>query len=148
MQKISPFLWFNGNGEEAISFYTSIFKDSSVGHISRMPNGVMMGGTFYLQGQEFMALNGGPMFQFTPAISLFVKCADQAEVDYYWNALLADGGEESRCGWLKDKFGLSWQIIPNRLGELMSDKDPGRAKSYASHAEDEQNRCGGARSSG
>lgn len=128
MQKITPFLWFNNNGEEAINFYTAIFKDAATVHISRKQDGSMMSGTFRLQGQEFMALNGGPMFQFTPAISLFVKCADQAEVDYYWNALLADGGEESRCGWLKDRFGLSWQIIPNRLGQLLGDADPGRAQ--------------------
>lgn len=134
MQKITPFLWFDGNGEEAINFYTSIFKDAATVHISRYgkgapgAEGTMMSGTFRLAGQEFMALNGGPIFQFTPAISFFVKCADQAEVDYYWNSLLAGGGEESRCGWLKDKYGLSWQIIPNRLGELLGDKDPARAQ--------------------
>lgn len=127
MQKITPFLWFNNNGEEAINFYTSVFKDAATVHISRLPNGAMMSATFSLYGQEFMALNGGPMFRFTEAISLFVKCADQAEVDYYWNALTAEGGQESRCGWLKDKFGLSWQIIPNRLGELLNDPDPARA---------------------
>ncbi|GAA4466129.1 VOC family protein [Nemorincola caseinilytica] len=134
MQKITPFLWFDGNGEEAINFYTSIFKDSATVSISRygkgapMPEGTMITATFRLQGQEFMALNGGPMFQFTPAISLFIKCKDQEEVNYFWDSLLADGGTEERCGWLRDRFGLSWQIIPDRLGELLNDKDGARAQ--------------------
>jgi predicted 3-demethylubiquinone-9 3-methyltransferase (glyoxalase superfamily) len=111
MQKITPFLWFDNNAEEAMNFYTSIFKDSSIGGIHRMGDKVLTA-TFYLNGQEFMVLNGGPMFKFTEAISLFVKCDTQDEVDYYWNALTADGGQESMCGWLKDKYGLSWQIVP------------------------------------
>jgi predicted 3-demethylubiquinone-9 3-methyltransferase (glyoxalase superfamily) len=134
MQKITPFLWFDGNGEEAINFYTSVFKDAATVHISRygkgapMPEGTMMSGVFRLQGQEFMALNGGPMFQFTPAISFFVRCSTQDEVDYFWKELIKEGGAESRCGWLLDKYGISWQIIPDRLGELLSDEDGARAQ--------------------
>ena len=134
MQKITPFLWFNGNAEEAMNFYTSIFKESSIVHISRIgeggpaPKGTVITGTFRLGQQEFMALNGGPMFSFTPAISFFVHCKDQQEVDHYWEKLSA-GGEPQRCGWLKDKFGVSWQIIPEALGRLMGDKDPKKAKS-------------------
>lgn len=123
MQKISPFLWFDNQAEEAINFYTSIFKNSKIGSSSRYPEsmgGHFMTGTFYLDGVEFMALNAGPHFKFTEAISLFVKCKDQEEVDYYWNKLTADGGQESQCGWLKDKFGLSWQIIPDQLGYYLS----------------------------
>ena len=133
MQKITPFLWFDNNAEEAINFYTSVFKDSKVGRISRYDKsfpekeGAVMTATFYLFGQEFMVLNGGPLFTFTEAISLFVHCEDQQEVDYYWEALSA-GGKESRCGWLKDKFGLSWQIIPNALGQMLADKDPAKAQ--------------------
>lgn len=134
MQKITPFLWFNDNAEEAMNFYTSIFKNAKVKNASHYPEGFpgVMGGklmtaTFELEGQEFMVLNGGPMYQFTEAISFFVKCRDQEEVDHFWNALLADGGQESRCGWLKDKYGLSWQIIPDALGRLMGDSDRAKA---------------------
>ena len=132
MQKITPFLWFNGQAEEAMNFYASIFKNSEVKEVRRWgkggpaPEGSVMGGTVVLEGQEFFTLNGGPQFSFTPAISLFVSCNTQAEVDELWSKLVA-GGEESRCGWLKDKYGLSWQIIPGVLSELLGDKDPARA---------------------
>jgi predicted 3-demethylubiquinone-9 3-methyltransferase (glyoxalase superfamily) len=128
MQKITPFLWFDGNAEEAISFYTSIFKDAKPGNLHRLPDGQIITGSFQLHGQDFMVLNGGPMFKFTPAISFFVNCETQEEVDELWNKLLAGGGVEERCGWLKDKFGLSWQIIPSALGKLMGDKDPQKGK--------------------
>jgi predicted 3-demethylubiquinone-9 3-methyltransferase (glyoxalase superfamily) len=132
-QKITPFLWFDGNAEDAINFYTSIFKDSKVVNVSRYgeagpgPKGSLMTATFQLNGQEFMALNGGPMFRFTEAISFFVKCNTQAEIDEFWDKL-SEGGEKSRCGWLKDKFGLSWQIVPPILGQLLNDKDPEKSK--------------------
>jgi predicted 3-demethylubiquinone-9 3-methyltransferase (glyoxalase superfamily) len=128
MQKIRTFLWFNDDLEEAMRFYTSVFKNSKMGELMRGPDGKVMGGTFTLEGVEFMGLNGGPQFTFTEAISLFVDCKDQKEVDEFWAKLTADGGEESQCGWLKDKFGLSWQIIPSALPELLGDKDPTRAK--------------------
>lgn len=132
MQKITPFLWFDNNAEEAVHFYTSIFKDSKIDNISHYgesgpgPAGSVMMANFKLNGQEFYALNGGPEFKFTEAISFFITCEDQAEVDYYWEKL-SEGGEPQQCGWLKDKFGLSWQIVPKQLGELMGDKDPARA---------------------
>ena len=126
MQKITPFLWFNDQLEEAIEFYISVFKDGSVTEIKRGPDGKAFTASFELAGQKFMGLNGGPHFSFNEAISFFVSCKDQAEVDYYWDRLV-DGGEESQCGWLKDRFGLSWQIVPNRLFELTSDPDPARA---------------------
>lgn len=125
-QKITPYLWFDGKAEEAIRFYVSLFPDSEVVNLmkSEDPNhGGVLTATFRLAGQEFMALDGGPMFKFTEAISLFVKCDSQEEVDRLWEAL-SDGGEVQQCGWLKDRFGLSWQIIPNRLGELMGSGDP------------------------
>ena len=127
MQKITPFLWYDNNAEEAANFYTSIFKNSKI--VSKMPgpDGKLLGATFILDGQEFQALNGGPMFKFTEAISLFVKCETQKEIDYFWEKFTADGGQESMCGWLKDKFGLSWQIIPPILGELLGDKDRAKA---------------------
>src|SRR5579859_4589398 len=134
MTRITPFLWFDNNAEEAINFYVSIFKNSKIGHVSRYgeggpgPAGGLMTAEFQLDGQDFMALNGGPEFAFTEAISLFVSCADQQEVDHLWAELTADGGQESRCGWLKDKYGLSWQIIPRALGELLGDADPARAR--------------------
>jgi predicted 3-demethylubiquinone-9 3-methyltransferase (glyoxalase superfamily) len=129
MNKITPFLWFNTQAEEAMNFYVSIFKNSKPGPVRRAgPNGPVMSVSFTLDGQSFQALNGGPHFHFTPAISMFVDCKDQAEVDDLWNKLLADGGKEEQCGWLKDKFGLSWQIIPKALPELMNDKDPAKAK--------------------
>ena len=132
-QKITPFLWFNNNVEEAMSFYTSVFKNSKTDIISRWgeggmaPKGSVMSATFELEGQKFMALNGGPMFQFTEAISFFVSCDTQEEIDNYWEKLSA-GGQKSRCGWLKDKFGLSWQIVPANLSGLLYNKDPEKAK--------------------
>ncbi len=133
MQKITPFLWFDGNAEEAMNFYTSIFKNSKVGQITRCgdagpgPKGSVLTAKFQLEGQEFMALNGGPHFKFTPAISFFVNCETQQEVDDLWEKLLA-GGKAMQCGWLTDKFGISWQIIPKALGELMGDKDPQKSQ--------------------
>ena len=126
MQKITPFLWFDGQAEEAMNFYVSIFRNSKIISVTPGPNGTVMMATFQLEGQQFHALNGGPMFKFTEAISLFVNCTTQAEVDELWEKL-SEGGEKSRCGWLKDKYGLSWQIIPTALGELMGDKDPAKA---------------------
>ena len=134
MQKITPFLWFNGEAEEAANFYVSIFKNSKVLSVSRYGEagppglkGKAMSVTFMLDGQEIMALNGGPAYSPTPAFSLFVNCETQKEVDGLWERLSADGGEESRCGWLKDKFGLSWQIIPKALPELLSHKNSAKA---------------------
>ena len=133
MPKITPFLWFDNNAEEAMNFYVSIFKNSKVGTVSRCgdagpgPKGLVMSATFTLESQEFMALNGGPVFTFSPAISFFVSCQTQVEVDDLWEKLSA-GGEKSRCGWLKDKFGVSWQIIPSVLGELLADKDPAKSR--------------------
>lgn len=132
MHKISPFLWFNDNAEEAVNHYVSVFKNSRIidsmrcGDYGPGPKGSLLGATFELEGQRFMAINGGPMFQFSPAISLFVSCEDQAEVDELW-ARLTEGGEEEMCGWLKDKFGISWQIIPKKLMDLLSDPDPAMA---------------------
>lgn len=120
-QKISPFLWFDNNLEAAVTFYVSLFPDAKIAMINPMTASFEMGGV------AFMALNGGPMFKFTEALSLFVTCKDQAEVDRYWNAFLANGGTESQCGWLKDRFGLSWQIIPEALGRYMSDPDRAKA---------------------
>jgi predicted 3-demethylubiquinone-9 3-methyltransferase (glyoxalase superfamily) len=132
MQKITPFLWFNGQAEEAALFYTSIFKNSKMGNVSRFGDnpygekGKVMTANFELEGMEFVALNGGPQFAFTEAISFYVHCETQGEVDEYWEKLSA-GGEEGQCGWLKDKFGVSWQIVPNILMELMGDPDPEKA---------------------
>ena len=132
MQKITPFLWFNDQAEEAMNFYTSIFKNSKIGSVSRYgeggpgPQGSVMTATFQLDGQEFMALNGGPLFTFTEAISFFVNCETQAEVDELWTKL-TEGGEESQCGWLKDKYGLSWQIVPTTLGEMLNEPDAEKA---------------------
>ena len=132
MQKVTPFLWFDDKAEEAMNFYLAIFKNSKAGNIYR--NGDSAGGsgkvmsvTFELDGQPFMAMNGGPHFTFSPAISMFVNCETQSEVDELWEKLSA-GGEKSRCGWLKDKYGLSWQIIPSALGTLLHDKDAAKAK--------------------
>ena len=128
MQKITPFLWFDGKAEEAVNFYVSIFKNSKVVNITRCgeagpgPKGTVMSATFQLDGQQFIALNGGPMFTFSPAISFFVNCETQEEVNELWEKL-SEGGEKQRCGWLKDKYGLSWQIIPSALGEMLQDKD-------------------------
>jgi predicted 3-demethylubiquinone-9 3-methyltransferase (glyoxalase superfamily) len=133
MQKITPFLWFDGNAEEAVNFYTSIFKDGKVSRFSRYgdagpgPKGSVMTASFQILGQEFVALNGGPQFKFTPAISFLVNCESQQEVDELWEKL-SQGGEKQQCGWLKDKYGLSWQIVPSILGKLMSDPNPAKAK--------------------
>ncbi len=133
MQKITPFLWFNNQAEEAANFYTSIFKNSRVTGIQRYGKGgpgvegTVMSVTFQLEGQDFMALNGGPLFTFTEAISLFVNCENQQEVDELWSKLTA-GGQPSRCGWLKDKYGLSWQIIPGALGSMLQDPDLEKSK--------------------
>ena len=125
-QKITPFLWFDNNGQEAMELYCSLFKNSKIISTSPGPDGSFFMGTFQLEGLNFHFINAGPMFKFTEAISLFVNCESQEEVDYFWNNLIANGGVESRCGWLKDKFGLSWQIIPSALGKLMG--DPNRDK--------------------
>ena len=131
-QQITPFLWFDGKVEEAVNFYTSVFKNSEVVNVSKLPaeapghSGKVMMATIRLNSVEFMLLDGGPMFKFTEAISFYVKCETQEEVDDLWNKLTADGGQESQCGWLKDKYGVSWQIIPNALGWLMG--DPNRVK--------------------
>ena len=132
MQKITPFLWFDGNAEEAMNFYVSVFKNSKVVSVRRYgkagpgKEGTVMTGTFQIEGQEFFVLNGGPQYKFTPAISLFVNCETQPEVDELWEKLSA-GGRKDRCGWLQDKYGLSWQIIPSALGNLLGDKDPQKA---------------------
>ena len=127
MKKIRPFLWFDDNAEEAMHFYVSIFKNSKVLSVSPGPEGKAMSVTFELDGQEFMGLNAGPQFKFNEAVSFFVDCEDQAEVDELWSRLLEGGGEESMCGWLKDRFGLWWQIIPKALMELMGDEDRTKA---------------------
>ena len=136
VQKITPFLWFDRNAEEAMKFYTSIFKKSRIVSVSRydeagakssgMPKGTVMTGTFELEGQRFMALNGGPQFKFTEAISFHVGCTTQKEVDELWEKL-SEGGEPGQCGWLKDRFGVSWQIVPTILGELLNDPDPAKS---------------------
>jgi len=137
-QKITPFLWFDNNAEEAAAFYTSVFKESNIGseskydeassEVSGQPEGSVMIVDFEIAGQKFIALNGGPHFKFTEAVSFVVDCKDQDEVDYYWSRLIADGGQESQCGWLKDKFGLSWQIVPSVLNELVGSTDKDRSK--------------------
>jgi len=126
MQKITTFLTYNDQAEEAANFYTTLFKNSKVDSVMRAGDAVM-GVSFQLDGQHFNALNGGPSFNFAEGISLYVNCETQAEVDELWEKLTSDGGEESRCGWLKDKFGVSWQIIPSVLGEMLGDKDPEKA---------------------
>lgn len=129
MQKITPFLWFDGKAEEAANFYTSIFKNSKLGQIRRYgdagpgPKGSVLTASFAIEGQEFVALNGGPQFTFTPAISFFVNCETQEEVDEFWDKL-SEGGRKNRYGWLQDKFGVSWQIVPTALGKLLGDPDP------------------------
>jgi predicted 3-demethylubiquinone-9 3-methyltransferase (glyoxalase superfamily) len=137
MQKITPFLWFNDNAEEAVKFYTSSFKNSRIGKIARYdeagakasgrPAGSVMTVEFQLEGQEFVALKGGPHFKFNEAVSFVVNCETQAEVDRYWSRLSA-GGKEVQCGWLKDKYGVSWQVVPTILGKLLSDKDAAKAQ--------------------
>ena len=134
MQKITPFLWFDDQAEEAAKFYTSLFDDSRIIEIthytegSPRPAGSVMTVHFQLHGQDFIALNGGPQFRFSEAVSMAVRCEDQAEVDRLWEKLAADGGEPQMCGWLKDRYGLSWQIVPTALHELMSDPDPEKAR--------------------
>ncbi|MBI3773146.1 MAG: VOC family protein [Gammaproteobacteria bacterium] len=137
MQKITPFLWFDSQAEEAVNFYVSIFKNSKIVNVARygkagaevsgQPEGTVMTIAFQLDGQDFIALNGGPVFKFSPAISFVANCETQAEVDALWNRL-TDGGEIEQCGWLKDKYGVSWQIVPVVLGQLMSDPDPARSE--------------------
>ncbi len=132
MQKITPFLWFDHQAEEAMNFYVSVFKNSKVLSVNRYgdagpgPKGTVLTATFELDGQVFTALNGGPMYTFSPAISFVVHCETQAEVDEYWDKL-SEGGKENQCAWLDDKFGVSWQIVPNALIELLSDPDPAKA---------------------
>ena len=138
MQKITPFLWFDNQAEEAVKFYTSVFKNSRIGSMARYdeassaaagrPKGSVMTASFELEGQEFIALNGGPHFKFSEAISFVVGCETQKEIDYYWDKLTADGGQESQCGWLKDKFGLSWQIVPSSMGRLIAGPDQQKSK--------------------
>ena len=134
MQKITPCLWFDGNAEEAAKFYTSVFKNSKIGNIRRWgdagpgPKGSVLLVNFQLEGQDFMVLNGGPQFKFNEAISLSVDCQTQEEVDELWTKLTADGGEPSACSWLKDKYGVSWQIVPRILPQLLLDKDPEKSK--------------------
>jgi predicted 3-demethylubiquinone-9 3-methyltransferase (glyoxalase superfamily) len=125
--KITPFLWFDGQAEAAARFYTSVFEDSKILQTTPGPNGAAMVVSFRIEGQELIALNGGPQHRLTEAFSLVVNCNTQQEVDDYWGKLTADGGEESMCGWLKDKFGVSWQIVPVQLPKLLGDKDPQRA---------------------
>lgn len=133
MQQITPFLWFDGKAEEAAKFYTSIFKNSKVVNISHwgeggpFPKGQVMSATFELNGLRFHAFDAGPQFKFTEAISFFVDCETQEEVDYFWEKL-SEGGEKSRCGWLKDKFGVSWQVIPTALSKMLRDKDAEKSK--------------------
>ncbi len=133
MQKITPFLWFDDQAEEAVNFYTSVFRNSKIVNINRLPAGTpgpagkVMTATFQLEGQEFMVLNGGPEFKFNQAISFFVNCETQKEVDELWEKLSA-GGEPGQCGWLKDKFGVSWQIVPTALGQLLGDPDPQKSQ--------------------
>ena len=133
MQRITPFLWFDDKAEEAARFYVSIFKNAKVGSISRYgdagpgPKGAVMVAAFELDGQGFLALNGGPQFKFSPAISFVVNCETQEEVDHYWDKL-SEGGEKLQCGWLQDKFGVSWQIVPTVLGQMMQDKDAAKAQ--------------------
>ena len=132
MQKITPFLWFDGNAEEAVHFYASIFKDSKIGTVMRYgdagpgPKGSVMTVAFELNGQEFIGLNGGPTYKFTPAVSFMVHCETQEEVDEYWDKL-SEGGAPNVCGWLQDKYGLSWQIVPTALLRMLQDKDPAKS---------------------
>ena len=134
LSKISPCLWFDREAEQAMNFYLSVFKNGKAGEILRygegapMPAGTVLTATFEIEGVSFIALNGGPHFKFNEAISLSIDCQSQAEVDYYWDALTADGGQPSQCGWLKDKFGVSWQAAPARVIELLQDPDPARAQ--------------------
>jgi len=132
MSKIAPCLWFDGQAEQAASFYVSLFPDAAILTVSRygtgapFPSGTALVVEFTLDGQRYQAINGGPMYQFTPAISLSIACKDAAEVDHFWSALTSDGGAEGRCGWLTDRFGVSWQVVPDGLGALLTDPDPDR----------------------
>ena len=138
MQKITPFLWFDGQAEDAVNFYTFLFKNSKIGRIlhcteevaenADRPVGSVLTIEFEIEGQKFVALNGGPLFKFNESVSFVVNCETQEEVDYFWEKLTADGGEESQCGWLKDKFGLSWQVTPTVLIDMLHDKDPDKAE--------------------
>jgi predicted 3-demethylubiquinone-9 3-methyltransferase (glyoxalase superfamily) len=138
MQKITPFLWFDGQAEDAVNFYTSVFKNSKIGRIFRYteeaaekldrPVGSVLTIEFEIEDQKFVALNGGPLFKFNESVSFVINCETQEEVDYFWGKLIADGGEESACGWLKDKFGLSWQVTPTVLIDMLHDKDPEKAE--------------------
>jgi predicted 3-demethylubiquinone-9 3-methyltransferase (glyoxalase superfamily) len=138
MQKITPFLWFDDQAEDAVNFYTSLFKNSKIGRIfhyteeaaekTGRPVGSVLTIEFEIEGQKFVALNGGPLFKFNESISFVINCETQEEVDYFWRKLTADGGEESQCGWLKDKFGLSWQVTPTVLIDMLHDKDPEKAE--------------------
>lgn len=134
MNRITPFLWFHDNAEAAVEFYLSVFKNSKLTKVTRYgaagpgPEGSIMTIAFELDGQEFIALNGGPTYTISPAISFVVNCDTQEEIDYYWEKLTADGGMEVQCGWLQDKFGVSWQVVPPMLGELIGDADPGKSQ--------------------
>ena len=134
MKKISPCLWFDKDAEQAMNFYLSVFRDGKPGEILRygenapMPAGTVLTAAFEIEGMSFIALNGGPHFRFNEAVSFSIDCRSQAEVDYFWAALTADGGQPSQCGWLKDKFGVSWQVVPARMIELLKDSDPARAQ--------------------
>ncbi len=127
MQKVSPFLWFDSEAEEAAGFYVSLFPNSSVTRVTRGPDGRAFAVSFVLDGMEVQAMNAGPMFPFTEAFSFFVDVSNQAEIDELWEKLLSGGGQESQCGWLKDRWGLSWQVVPSVLGPLLADPDPERA---------------------
>ncbi len=138
MQKITPFLWFDGQAEDAVNFYTSVFKNSKILRILRYteeaaektghPVGSVLTIEFEIESQKFVALNGGPLFKFNESVSFVINCETQEEVDYFWEKLTADGGEESQCGWLKDKFGVSWQVTPTVLIDMLHDKDPEKAE--------------------
>lgn len=133
-QKITPFLWFDSNAEEAVNFYTAVFTDSSVQSLVRMPDGKVLTIGFQLNGQSFAAINGGPMFTFNEAVSFVINCENQAEIDYYWQKLTENGGQESQCGWLKDKFGVSWQVVPTNIGTLLSGNNDGAKAQRAMQA--------------
>jgi predicted 3-demethylubiquinone-9 3-methyltransferase (glyoxalase superfamily) len=134
MRRITPCLWYDGNAEDAANFYISVFRNSKITEISRygdagpLPKGTVLTVAFELDGQPFTALNGGPQYKFTEAVSFQIYCETQDEIDHYWNSLLASGGVESVCGWLKDRFGLSWQIVPSRMIELMQSPDPAKSR--------------------
>lgn len=133
MQKITPFLWFDNNVEEAVQFYTSVFKNTKAGSITRYgdagpaPKGTVLTASITIEGQEFVFLNGGPQFKFTEAVSFMILCDSQQEIDNLWEKLTSGGGQPSQCGWLKDKFGLSWQVVPSKLNEMLRDKDAAKA---------------------